>query len=202
MIARAACGILTGSFGTEVCGLGKVVEPREVWFRCPGCGRVINASGLRPGERFKCAKCKLLMSFGPHLFRPRYAVWCQTLRLVVLFTCLAATVWCVTLGVAFGQRTKLWAASVGGAAMVWILVAACIGLAAKTTRNYFVVAGVTSIMAGVALYFIERLGHHVGYPVMEWRRYRNYHLWVPSLIVFGLLVLAAALVVQKRRRSL
>jgi len=170
--------------------------------RCPGCNRVIDVSALRPGERFKCAKCRKFLSLGPHLRDPAYAANWRTVRVVLLVGCMAATVWCVTLGYDFGLRTGSWTLGFGGAVAVWLLAAGCIGLAARTTQNNGVMVGVTALMAGLALFFLERLGSHVGYDVAAWRRFRFFAWWAPGLMVIGLGVVAAALAIQARLRSL
>lgn len=174
----------------------------EQRFRCPACNRVIDATDLRPGERFKCSKCKKLMAFGPRLFDAGYAGAWRTLRVVLLVGCIATTVWCVTVGYDFGLRTGQWAWGFGGAAGVWLLAAGCISLAARTTQNNGVLVGVTGVMLGLSLFFIERLGRHVGYDVAAWRQFRFFEWWAPGLIGIGALVLAGALVVQGRARSL
>ena len=179
-----------------------LVAPEETRIRCPGCGRVIDASDLRPGDRIKCTKCKKLMTYGPHLFDPDHASNWRTLRVVLLMVCIAATVWCVTLGWDFGMRTRHWGLGFGGAMVVWLVVAGCIGLASQTTQNNGVLVGVTAVMAGVALIFLERLGRHVGYDVGSWTRYRFFDWWAPGLIAIGLAVLVSALIVQGRTRSL
>lgn len=171
-------------------------------FRCPGCGRVINGGGLTPGERFKCAKCKKLMRLGPHLFDPRAREAWQLGRIVLLMACIAATVWCVTVGYGFGSRSGQWVAGFGGSLAVWLLAVGCIALAAHTMQNNGVLVGVTATMAGVSLLFIERLGEQVGYDVASWHEFTFYGLWVPGLVGGGLVVLAVSLAVQSRVRSL
>jgi hypothetical protein len=179
-----------------------LVAPEERRIRCPGCGRVIDASDLRPGDRFKCTKCKKLMTFGPHLLQPDYAAHWRTLRVVLLMACIAATIWCVTVGWDFGMRTGHWGLGFGGALVVWLLAAGCIGLAAGTTQNNGVMVGVTGMMSGVALLFLDRLGRHVGYDVAAWRQFRFFDWWAPGLIAMGAVVLVGALAVQGRTRSL
>lgn len=178
------------------------MEAESLRFHCIGCGRVIDGAGLRPGERFKCAKCKKLMTLGPSLFDPRTRENWQLARLVVLVSCIAATVWCVTIGYGFGARSGSWLVGFGGSIVVWLVAVGCIALAARTTQNNGVLVGVTALMAGVSLFFIERLGEEVGYDVAAWRQFQSYGYWVPGLIGCGLGVLAAALVVQARRRAL
>ncbi len=173
-------------------------------FRCPGCGRVMPSAGLRAGERFKCAKCKKLMRFGPRLFDANARGDWQTARLVLLVACIAATLWCVTVGYGFGSRTGRWVAGFGGSLVVWLVAVGCIALAASTTQNNGVLVSVTGMMAGVALFFIERLGEQVGdRAVAAWREeFAAYDLWAPALIVGGLLGLAGSLVLQSRWRSI
>jgi hypothetical protein len=174
---------------------------RQRPLRCPGCDRVLDASGVGPGERFKCAKCKKLMRYGPHLFDPGTRRTWQGVRVVLLVGCIGTTVWIVTLGYDFGMKHGRWGMGFGAALAVWLVVAGCIGLAARTTQNNGVLAGVTITMSGVALLFMERLARHVGYNVGAWRRLRFFELWAPGLIVIGAAVLAVALVVQSRCRS-
>ena len=171
-------------------------------FRCPGCGRLMDSSDLRPGERFKCAKCKKLMRLGPQLFDPRYRASWQTGRMVLLVACIGATIWCVTVGYGFGERTGQWIAGFGGSLVVWALALACIGLAARTTQNNGVLVGVAALMAGVSLFFLQRLGERLGYPVADWREFQFFDLWVPGLVAIGLVLLVGALIVQQRARSL
>lgn len=172
-------------------------------FHCPGCGRVIDGAELQPGEQFKCAKCKKLMTFGPHLFDPRYGARWQTGRAVLLMACIGSTVWCVTLGYGMGERTHRWVAAFGGSLAVWALVVGCIVLAARTVQSNGVLVGVTATMAGVALFFIQRLGERLRYyEVSGWQQLEFYPLWAPALIGVGLAVFVASLVVQARRRSL
>jgi hypothetical protein len=164
---------------------------------------VIDASTLRRGHRFKCAKCKKLLTFGPALLDPQCAATWRTLRTAVLLLLIAATIWCVTIGYDFGLRTRQWTVGFGGALLLWLIVAGCIVLAAKTTQNLGVPVGVTAAMCGIALFFLERLGTHVGYDVQAWHeRSRAFHLWAPGLVALGFVVLAASLLVQARRRSL
>jgi len=170
-------------------------------FRCPGCGRVMDGATLRPGERFKCAKCKKLMRFGPHLFQPDTRSDWQVARTVLLVACIAATVWCVTVGYGFGSRTGRWVAGFGGSLVVWLVAVGCIALAARTTQNNTVLVSVTAMMAGVSLFFIERLGEQVGYDVAAWREFESYDLWVPALVGGGLVGFVVALVLQARVRS-
>jgi len=163
---------------------------------------MIDGSDLRPGDRFKCAKCKKLMKFGPKLFDERYASSWRMWRVVLLVGCIGATVWVVTLGYDFGRQTQRWTRGFGGALLMWLVVVGCIALAARTMQNNGVLVGVTAMMAGVSLFFLERLGRHVGYEELaEWRRFRFFGWWVPLLIVAGLTVLVASLVVQGRCRS-
>jgi phage FluMu protein Com len=171
-------------------------------FRCTGCGRVIDGGGLKPDERFKCAKCKKLMRFGPPLFDARTHETWQLGRIVLLMACIAATVWCVTVGYGFGAHTGKWVAGFGGSVLVWLVVVGCIALAARTTQNNGVLVGVTATLDGVSLLFIERLGEQVGYPVETWREFAYYDFWVPGLVACGLVVLAVSLVIQSRARSL
>lgn len=172
-------------------------------FRCPGCGRLIDGTGLRPGERFKCAKCKKLMAFGTHLFDPQTRSSWQMLRTVVLVACVAATIWCVTVGYGFASRSGRWVTGFGGALVVWLIAVGCIALAARATQNIGVLVGVTATMAGVALFFVERLGEEVDpQTVAEWRAsFQLYDWWAPALIVGGVAALVAALVLQRRARS-
>jgi len=172
-------------------------------FRCPGCGRVLPSGGLRAGERLMCAKCKKLMRFGPHLFDAKTRSDWQTARLVLVVACIAATLWCVTVGYGFGSRTGRWVAGFGGSLVVWLVAVGCIALAARTTQNNGVLVSVTAMMAGVALFFIEGLGEQVGYPVAAWREeFVAYDLWAPALIVGGMLGLVGSLVLQRRWRSI
>ncbi|HPD17831.1 MAG TPA: hypothetical protein PLE19_23075 [Planctomycetota bacterium] len=170
-------------------------------FRCPGCGRVIDASELRPGERVKCAKCKKLMRYGPHLFDPRTRENWQTGRLVLLVACIAGTVWCVTVGYGFGSSKGSWVAGFGGSIVLWLITVGCIALAARTTQNNGILVGVTAMMAGVSLFFLERLGEQVGYDVAAWREFQFYEAWAPTLIIGGALAFGVALAMQGRARS-
>ncbi len=170
-------------------------------FRCPGCGRMIDASGLKQGERIKCQKCKKLMRFGPHLFAPEARSDWQLVRTVLVVACVAATMWCVTVGYSFGSRTGAWVTGFGGAIVVWLVAVGCIALAAATTQSNGVLIGATAMMAGVSLFFIERLGEQVGYDVAAWHEYASYDLWTPGLAVAGLVTLAASLFVQARART-
>jgi len=182
--------------------VGDLFEAGGGRFRCPGCGRVMDSAGLRPGERLKCAKCKKLMRFGPHLFDPRTRADWQLLRTVLVVGCVAATVWCVTAGYGFGSRTGQWVTGFGGSLLVWLVAVGCIALAARTTQNNGVLVGVTAMMAGVSLFFIEHLGERVGYPVHAWREeFASYGLWVPGLLVGGSVAFVVSLVVQARVRS-
>ena len=182
--------------------MGAFFEADGSHLRCPGCDRVIDAAHLRPGERFKCAKCKKLMRLGPQVFDPGYAASWRTWRLVLIGACVAATVWCVTAGYGFGARTGQWTAGFGGALAVWAVTLGCIALAARTTQNNGVLVGVAATMAGVALFFIQRLGERVGDPELrEWRQFQYFDLWAPALIAIGVVVLVASLVVQSRFRS-
>ena len=171
-------------------------------FRCPGCGRVIDGAGLRPGETFKCAKCKKLLRFGPHLWDPRYAGQWQQARLVLLLGCIAVTAWCVMTGYAMGARTRNWLFGFGGPLVVWMVAAGCIALAAMTTQNSGVLVGVALVMSAVMLAFVQRLAPSIGYDLSSWQRLRGYRWWVPLLIVAGGAVLGASLWVQARRRPL
>jgi hypothetical protein len=163
---------------------------------------VIDATTLRPGDRFKCAKCKKLMTFGPHLFTPQYADAWRTTRTAALLLLIATTVWCVTVGYDFGSRSGHWGLSLGGSLAVWLLAVGCIVLAASTTQNLGVLVGVGAAMNGLALFFIERLGRHVGYNVAAWReRFRAFELWAPGLLAVGFVILTASLIIQARRRS-
>lgn len=170
-------------------------------FRCPGCGRVIEASGLKAGQRIKCARCKKLMRFGPHLFAAETRADWQLLRTILLVACIAATLWCLTIGYAFGARTGAWVGGFGGAIAVWLVAAGCIALAARTAQNNGILAGVTATMVGVSLFFMERLGERVGYDVAAWREFASYELWAPSLVLGGLAVFAASLIIQTRARA-
>ena len=181
--------------------MGESAVGEERPFRCPGCERVIDASGLREGERFKCARCKKLLTFGPQLWDSRAAAQWRALRLVVLLGCVASTLWCVMVGYEMGARTERWAVGFGGALAVWMVAVGCVALAALTTQNNGVVAGVTAIMSGVMLFFVQRLGRYVRYDVAAWEQFRFYRWWVPVLLVVGAGVLAASLVAQGRRRS-
>ena len=171
-------------------------------FRCPGCDRVIDISALPAGARFKCAKCKKLLKVGPHLYDPRYKSNWRMGRTVLLVACIAATVWCVTLGYSFGSQTGQWMAGFGGAMVVWSVAVGCIALAAVTTQNNGVLVGVSAVMAGVALFFIQRLGQKVGYDMSAWEQYRYYEAWAPGLIGVGAALLVAAFVVHTLHRSL
>lgn len=183
--------------------LGFPFAQEQLGPRCPGCGRMIDASGLRPGDRFKCAKCKKLMTHGPHLSDPQHAASWRAYRTGVLLVLVAGTIWCVTVGYEFGTQTGRWTLGFGGPLGVWLLVVGCLALAARTTQNTSVLVGVTAAMSGLALFFVERLGQHVGYDVAAWhQRFRAFHLWAPGLIAIGLVVLTAGLFVQGRRRSL
>jgi len=174
----------------------------RVLARCPGCGRAIDVSTLQAGDRFKCAKCKKLLRLGPELFDPRYHTYWQTARAVLIMACIGATVWCVTIGYSFGAHTGRWVPGFGGALAVWAVMVGCVALAAATTQNNGVLVGVTALMNGAALFFMERLGHRLGYDTRPWHQYRFFPLWAPSLLVVGLLLLGTALVVQKLHRSL
>ena len=191
-----------GRGGTEETGVARHQAGDERRFRCPGCDRVIDGSGLAAGEPFKCAKCKKLLRFGPHLWDAAAAARWRAVRVAVLLGCMAATVWCVMTGYELGARTGQWAVGFGGALGAWVVAALCIALAALTAQNNGVVVGVTGVMSAVLLVFVERLGRHVGYDVAAWERYRFYQWWLPVLLVVGGAVLAASLVVQARRRSL
>ncbi len=178
-------------------------------FRCPGCGRLMDATALRPGERFKCAKCKKLMTFGQRLFDPSTRSSWQLTRTVLLVACVAATLWCVTVGYDFASRSGRWFMGFGGSLVVWLIAVGCIALAARASQNNGVLVGVTATMAGVALFFIERLGEevdpatpgHAG-ALAEWRAaFPSLDWWAPALIVGGAVMLAVALVLQKRARS-
>ncbi len=172
-------------------------------FRCPGCGRLIDGSGLRPAERFKCAKCKKLMSFGQHLFDPATRSSWQLLRTVVLVACVAATLWCATAGYGFASRSGRWLLGFGGALAVWLIAVGCIALAARATQNNGVLVGATATMSGVALFFIRRLGEEVDPATADdWRKLLpGLDWWAPALIVGGAALLVAALVIQRRARS-
>ncbi len=175
---------------------------REDLTRCPGCGRVLDTSALQPGERFKCAKCKKLLTCGRHLASPQYAASWQATRTGLLLVLVATTVWCVTVGYDFGARTGQWALGFGGPLLLWFIVIGCVVLASRTTQNPVVLVGVVAGMNGLALFFVERVGRHVGYDVGRWHeRFRGFRLWAPALIVLGVVVLAAGLLVQARRRS-
>jgi len=191
-----------GGSGAEETGVAALQTGDERRFRCPGCDRVIDATGLAPNEPFKCAKCKKLLRFGPHLWDPAVAARWKALRTVVLLGCVAATVWCVMVGYEFGARTGQWAVGFGGALGAWVVAALSIALAALTAQNNGVVVGVTAVMAGVLLVFVERLGRYVGYDMAAWERYRFREWWLPVLLVVGGATLVASLVVQARRRSL
>jgi len=182
--------------------LHEFLETESARFPCPGCGRMIDGSELRVDERFKCAKCKKMLRFGPRLFDPLYARAWQAGRSVLVVGCMGALVWCGTLGYGFGARTGRWAEGLGGGMAVWAVAAGCIALAARTTQNNGVVVGVAAMMAGAALFFIERLGRELGYDVAAWSRFRFHAWWVPGLVAVGAAVLAASLVLQVRRRSL
>lgn len=175
-------------------------------FRCPGCGRVIDGSELREGQRFKCAKCKKLMRFGPHLFAANTRSDWQMWRMVLLVACVAATVWCVTVGYGFASQSGRWVAGFGGSIVVWLVAVGCIALAARTTQNNGVLLGVTATMSGVSLFFIERLGEQLGPEVAAdvagWREFQFHDYWVPTLVLGGLVAFAVSLVVQGRLRSL
>ncbi len=173
----------------------------RVLARCPGCGRAIDVSSLQPGERFKCAKCKKLLRLGPQLFDPRYRAQWQLGRVVLLVGCIGATVWCVTTGYSFGAHTGQWWMGFGGALVVWAMMAGCVALAAATTQNNGVLVGVAALMNGAALFFMERLGQRLGYDTRPWHQYRFFPLWAPSLMLVGILVLSAALVIQRLHRS-
>jgi uncharacterized paraquat-inducible protein A len=181
--------------------LAESVLAEERQFRCPGCERVLDGSSLRPGEPFKCARCKKLLTFGPHLWDSRAAARWRALRLVVLLACVASTVWCLMVGYEMGARTEQWVAGFGGALAVWMVSAGCVALAALTTQNNGVVVGVTAIMSGVMLFFVQRLGRYVHYDLGAWEQFRFHRWWVPVLLVVGAGVLAASLVMQGRRRS-
>jgi len=178
-----------------------LLESAEGRFRCPGCGRVIDGSDLRPGQLVKCTKCKKLMRFGPQLFDPATRSAWRTVRLVLVVACVAATVWCVTTGYAFGSRTGRWVAGLGGSLVVWLIAVGCIALAARASQNNGVLVGVTAMMAGVSLFFIERLGDQVApAEVAAWRQYQFYGAWVPLLLAGGAAVFLGALVVQARAK--
>jgi hypothetical protein len=165
----------------------------------------MDGTGLRAGERFKCAKCKKLMRFGPHLFDPATRSNWQMGRMVLVVACIAATVPYVTVGYSIGsqQGGAAWVAGFGGSLLVWLVAVGCIALAAWTTQSNGVLIGVTATMAGVALFFIERLAEKVDSNVVEgWRReFQFYDLWKPGLIVGGLALLVVSLVIQARARS-
>lgn len=175
----------------------------EGLLRCPGCDRAIDGSSLQPGERFKCSRCKKLMTYGPHLYDPQHGATWRSVRTAVFLVLVAGTVWCLTVGYDMGQRTHRWTLGFGGSLVVWLLVVGCIVLAARTTQVLSVPVGVGIAMTGLALFFVERLGRHVGYDVAAWhRRFRAFHLWSPGLIVAGLVILTVGLVLQARRRAL
>ncbi|MFP4057089.1 MAG: hypothetical protein ACLF0G_09500 [Candidatus Brocadiia bacterium] len=177
-----------------------VFDPGGCRFHCPGCGRVLDGSGLRAGERFKCGKCKKLMRFGPHLLSPDYAEQWRTLRTVLLVGCVAATVWVVAAGYELGYHTERWARGFGGALLMWFVVAGCIGLAARTTQNNGVLVGVTALMSGLALLFVARLSRHVGYNGESgWSR--SFAALSPVVATVGAAVLVASLVIQARTQS-
>ena len=151
-------------------------------FRCPGCGRVIDAGNLRAGEPFKCAKCKKLLRLGPHLWDPRTAQQCQTLRLVTVLGCVAVTTWCVMTGYEMGRATGNWLVGFGGPLAVWMVAAGCLALAALTSQNNGVLVGVAGLMSAMMLVFVQRLAASVGYDLSGWARYRFYRWWVPLLL--------------------
>lgn len=171
-------------------------------FRCPGCGRVIDAGDLRPGEPFKCAKCKKLLRFGPELWDPAAAQHWQALRLVVVLACIAATAWCVMTGYRMGRETGNWLVGFGGPLVVWMVAAGCIALAALTSQNNGVLVGVLGVMSAVMLLFVQRLAVFVGYDTSGWARWRGHRWWAPFLLLAGAVVLVVSLLVQSRRRSL
>lgn len=174
---------------------------QERRFRCPACGRVIDGAGLASDEAFKCAKCKKMLRFGAHLWDPQYVQQCQVTRLVVLLGCIALTSWCVMTGYEMGLRTANWLVGFGGALAVWLIAAGCIALAARTTQNAGVLVGVLCVMSGLMLLVVQRLAAAVGYNLSSWQRFRLYPYWVPLLLAAGVVVLAASLWVQAKRRS-
>ncbi len=179
--------------------LGRMLERR---FRCPGCGRVIDGAGLKPGEPFKCAKCKKLLRFGPELWDPRTAEQWQMIRMIVILACVAVTAWCVMAGYEMGRASGNWLVGLGGPLLVWMIAAGCLALAAMTSQNNGILIGVVGVMSAVMLIFVQRVARTLRYDLSGWARYPLYRWWVPLLLVAGLAVLAGSLVAQSRRRSL
>lgn len=143
------------------------------------------------------------MAFGPHLFDPQYQASWRTTRTTVQFILVASTIWCVTVGHELGSATGHWVLGFGAPFVMWLVVVGCILLAGRTTQNLGVLVGVTGVMDGLALFFLERVGRHVGYPVRLWHaRLRFFRLWSPGLVLVGFVVLVVALVLQSRRRAL
>jgi hypothetical protein len=163
---------------------------------------VIDAADLRPGDPFKCAKCKKLMNFGPHLWDPQTAQQWQMLRMITILACVAVTTWCLMTGYEMGRETGNWAVGFGGPLLVWFIAVGCLALAAMTSQNNGVPIGVVAVMSAMMLVFVQRLAGVVGYDLSGWRRYRLHSLWVPLLLVGGAAVLVVTLVRQVRRRSL